>query len=120
MSYEVKESRVYARPAAEVTAAAAEVMKEIEGKPAKGSDPGKGRVEASFNKSVAGKAFGNRVRLIVQVTGQPDTGCALALEAYPIDPVGMKLLFGVMGDPARLVANAFTSRLDARLGRAAG
>ena len=66
------------------------------------------------------KAFGNRVQLIVQVTEQTGGQGALALEAYPVDPLGKKLLFGVMGDPARLVVNAFTVRLDARLGRAGG
>jgi hypothetical protein len=120
MPFEVKESKVYARPAAEVVAACAEVMKEIEGKMAKTSDPAKGRVEANFNKSVAGKSFGNRVQLVVQVTGQTGTDCALALEAYPVDPLGKKLLFGVMGDPARLVVKAFTERLEARLGRPPG
>ncbi len=114
MPYEVKESKVYARPAAEVAAAAAEVMKGIDGKLAKGSDPASGRVEATFNKSVAGKAFGNRVQLVVQVTGS-GAECALALEAFPVDPLGKKLLFGVLGDPARLVVSAFTARLDARL-----
>jgi hypothetical protein len=120
MPYEVKESRVYARPAAEVASAAAEVVKQIEGKLAKGSDPAKGRLEANFNKSVAGKAFGNRVQLVVQAIGQAGAECTLALEAFPVDPLGKKLLFGVMGDPARLVMNAFTARLDARLGGAVG
>ncbi len=120
MPYDVKESKVYSRPAAEVAAAAAEVMKEIDGKLARGSDPATGRLEANFNKSVAGKAFGNRVQLVVQVTGQAGPGCTLALEAFPVDPLGKKLLFGVLGDPARLVVNAFTSRLEARLGGAPG
>ena len=120
MPFEVKESRVYTRPAAEVAAAAAEVMKEIEGKLAKASDPAQGRVEANFNKSVAGKSFGNRVQLVVQVTDRAGGESALALEAYPVDPLGKKLLFGVMGEPARLVVDAFTARLDARLGRPPG
>jgi hypothetical protein len=120
MPYEVKESKVYPRPAAEVLAAAAEVVKEIEGKPAKGSDPSAGRVEANFNKSVAGKAFGNRVQLVLHAKGQTGTECALELEAYPVDPLGKKLLFGVLGDPARLVVSAFTARLDARLARGGG
>lgn len=118
MGFDLKESRTYPRPAAEVAVASAEVMKELEGKLAKGSDPAAGRVEAAFNKSVGGKAFGNRVQLLVQVTSQGDGGCAMALEAYPVDPLGKKLLFGVLGDPARLVVNAFTARLDARLARA--
>jgi hypothetical protein len=116
MPYEVKESKAYPRPAAEVASAAADVVKEIEGKLAKGSDPAKGRVEANFNKSVAGKSFGNRVQLVVLVTGAAGNECTLALEAYPVDPLGKKLLFGVLGDPARLVVSAFTARLDKRLG----
>lgn len=115
MGYEIKESKVYARPAAEVVAAAAEVVKEIEGKLAKGADPASGRFEANFNKSVAGKSFINRVQLVVQAREQAGAGCALDLEAYPVDPLGKKLLFGVLGEPARLVVNAFTSRLEARL-----
>ncbi len=115
MPYEVKESKAYPRPAAEVASAAAEVVKEIEGKLAKGSDPAQGRVEANFNKSVAGKSFGNRVQLVVVVTGAGNES-TLALEAYPVDPLGKKLLFGVLGDPARLVVSAFSSRLDKRLG----
>ena len=111
----VKESKAYPRPAAEVASAAAEVVKEIEGKLAKGSDPAQGRVEANFNKSVAGKSFGNRVQLVVRVTGEGNES-TLALEAYPVDPLGKKLLFGVLGDPARLVVSAFTARLDKRLG----
>jgi hypothetical protein len=117
MPFEVKETRSYARPAAEVAAAAAEALREIEGKLGKGSDLAQGRLEAVFNKSVAGKAFGNRVQLVAQVTGS-GAGCALALEAYPVDPLGKKLLFGVLGEPARLVVSAFSARLDARLGRA--
>ncbi len=115
MAYEVKVSKVYARPAAEVLAAAAQAMKDIEGKLAKGSDPSTGRVEANFNKSVAGKSFLNRVQLVATAREQGG-GCALDLDAYPVDPLGKKLLFGVLGEPARVVVDAFTARLDARLG----
>ena len=76
--------------------------------------PSSGRVEATFNKSVAGRAFGNRVTVIAQVSEQA-SGSALSLEAFPVDPLGKKLLFGVLGEPARLVVDAFTSRLDGRL-----
>jgi hypothetical protein len=117
MPFEVKESKVYTHPVAEVVAAAGEVMKLLEGKPAKTSDPARGRVEANFNKAVGGKAFGNRVQLIAQVTGQGEAECTLALAAYPVDPLGKKLLFGVLGDPARLVASAFVARLEERLGK---
>jgi len=114
MPYEVKESHTYPRPATEVAAAAIEVAKEIQGKLGKTTDAAKGHVEATFNKSVAGKAFGNRVTVVIQVIGHED-GCAMALEAFPVDPLGKKLLFGVMGDPARLVTDALIARLNLRL-----
>lgn len=114
MPYDVKTSRAFPRPAAEVTAATAEALRAIDGKLGKATDPARGHVEATFNKSVAGKAFLNRVHVVVQVTGE-GADCALALEAFPVDPLGRKLLFGVLGDPARLVADAFAAQLDGRL-----
>lgn len=114
MGYEVRESREYPRPVAEVSGAAAEVLRAIEGKLGKASDPARGRVEATFNKSVAGRAFGNRVHVVVEVAARAG-GSALTLEAFPVDPLGKRLLFGVLGAPARLVADAFTARLDGRL-----
>lgn len=114
MPYDVKASRVFPRPAAEVTAAAAETLRAIDGKLGKGADPARDRLETTFNKTVASKAFGNRVHIVVQVTEQ-GAGCGLALEAFPVDPLGRKLRFGVLGDPARLVADAFAAHLDGRL-----
>lgn len=118
MGYEVKEARTYAGTAADVRAAAAEVAVKLGGKPSKKA--AEGQVDVVFNKDVGGKVFGNRVQLRVRFTEPGPGQCSAAAEVFPVDPVGQKLLFGVMGEPARLVANAFWAALDARLGRPPG
>ena len=115
MGYEARATRAYGRPAAAVVDQATEAVARLGGKAGKGSRPADGHLEAAFNKAVAGKTFMNRCELVVQVTADGPERCAVAVEAYPVDPMGKKLLFGVMGEPAKLVATAFCQELDARL-----
>jgi len=117
VSYEVKESRAYPGPASAVAAAVQEEVVQLGGKLAKASKPAEGYLEANFNKEVGGKSFGNRVQLVVRVAGESAERCALTIDAYPVDPLGKKLLFGVLGAPAKLVIDALCARLDARLGK---
>ena len=120
MSYEVKESKQFSRSGAEVLAVAGELITQLGGKRPK-KDPGvAGQVQADFNKEVGGKPFGNRVQLIVRVVDDGPGGCTASVEAYPVDPLGKPLLFGVVGEPARLVTRAFWDRLEARFPPAAG
>ena len=120
MSYEVKESKRFSRPGAEVLAVVGELVTQLGGKRPK-KDPGvAGQVQADFNKEVGGTSFGNRVHLIIHVVGGDPDRCTTSVEAYPIDPLGKPLLFGVVGEPARLVTRVFWERLEARLPPAAG
>lgn len=116
MSYVVKETKAFPRPAAELLALVGAVVAELGGQPPK-KPAAPGELRAEFNKSVGGTAFGNRVQLIARATDDPSRagGSALAVEAYPIDPLGKPLLFGVIGEPARLVTGALWTRLAARL-----
>jgi hypothetical protein len=118
MAYEVKEARTYPGTPDAVRAAAAEVAGKLGGKAAK--KPAEGTVDVTFNKDVGGKALLNRIRLVLRFSeaGAGQTGAAA--EVFPVDPVGQKLLFGVMGEPARVVATAYWAALDAKLGRPAG
>jgi hypothetical protein len=118
MGYEVKEARAYAGTVDAVRAAAAEVAQKLGGKPGKKAAPG--TVDVTFNKDVGGRPFGNRVQLVVRFAEAAPGQCSAAAEAFPVDPVGQKLLFGVLGEPAKLVTTAFWAALDARLGRPAG
>lgn len=114
MPYEVRATRTYNQPAATISRLAAETIAQLGGKFSKRSDAAAGHLEAVFNKEMKRKAFGNRVQLQVEVTAQAPEQCTLAAEAYPVDPVGKKLLFGVLGEPARLVAETFLAELDGR------
>jgi hypothetical protein len=116
--YEVKEARQYPGTPADVATAAAEVAVELGGKP--GKKVAAGVVDVTFNKGVGGKALLNRVQVVVRFAEEGPGKSSAAADAFPVDPVGQKLLFGVMGEPARLVVNAFWTALDARLGRPPG
>jgi len=120
MSYAVKDSKELPRGAADVLAAAAEVISQLGGKPPKKVPEVAGQLAADFNKEVGGQAFGNRVRLIVRVAGDGAARCTTSVEAYPVDPLGNRLQFGVVGEPGRLVAAAFWQRLETRLKPTAG
>ncbi len=118
MGYEVKEARAYPGTPAAVRAAAAEVAAALGGKPAK--KVAEGAVDVVFNKGAGAKVLMNRVQLQLQFAEAAPGQCTAAALAFPVDPVGQKLLFGVMGQPAREVASAFWAALDARLGRPPG
>jgi len=126
MGYEVKEARTYPGTPAAVRAAAAEVAAALGGKPARkvgtGAAPGgaDGAVDVVFNKGVGAKVLMNRVQLQLQFAEAAPGQCTAAALAFPVDPVGQKLLFGVMGQPARDVASAFWAALDGKLGRPPG
>ena len=117
MSHEVKEVRVFSRPAAAVLALASDVAAQLGGKRPKNAAGD--CVTADFNKQIGGRAFGNRVQIVVRVTVDGPDRCAAHVEAYPIDPLGNRLRFGVLGDPARLVTVAFWEQLEARITSAA-
>jgi hypothetical protein len=120
MSYEVKETRAFPRPAAELLAAAAQTVAALGGKRPGKSSGVAGQLEIEFHKAIGGTSFGNRVRLVIRVASDGPDRCTTSLEAYPIDPLGKPLAFGVLGEPARLVTRAFWQRLDAQLTPAAG
>lgn len=114
MSYTVKETRSFLRPAADLLAIAGALVGELGGKRPR-KPPGDGAVHAEFNKAVGREVFGNRVQLIVRAADDGAGRGALSLEAYPVDPLGRPLAFGVVGDPARRVADAFWAGLTTRL-----
>jgi hypothetical protein len=118
MGYEVKEARQYAGTAADVRAAAGDAAVALGGKPAKKA--AEGVVDVTFNKAVGSKVLQNRVQLVVRFAEAGPGLCSAAADAFPVDPVGQKLLFGVLGEPARVAVNALWAALDAKLGRPPG
>jgi len=116
MAYDTKQSKSYNQPAEALIKSAAEVIKNLGGKETKKSNPAKGKLDANFNKKVGGDFVNNRVQLEVKVDSQSAEQSTLSVQAYPVDPVGMKLMFGVRGKPAHKVVAVFFNSLDAELG----
>jgi hypothetical protein len=111
MSYVVKETKTYNQAAAEVIKSAETAINQLGGKPSKKNKPAEGRLEANFNKKVGGKPINNRVQLEVKIASQSAEQSSVSIEAYPVDPMGNKLAFGVRGQPGRVVIDAFLSAL---------
>ena len=112
-SYTVKESKTYDRAAGAVIKSATEAIAQLGGSPSKKSKPEEGKLDANFNKKLGSKPLNNRIQLEVSVTSQSPEQCTVSVVAYPVDPVGQKLMFGVQGQPARLVLDAFLEQLGA-------
>lgn len=112
MSYVVKETKIYNRAADEIIKSAEAAIAQLGGKPSKKNKPAEGRLDANFNKKVGGKPLNNRVQLEVKITSQSPEQCQVAIEAYPVDPIGNKLAFGVQGQPGQVVLDAFLSALE--------
>lgn len=112
-SYTVKESKTYDRAAGTIIKSATEAISQLGGSQSKKSKPDEGRLDANFNKKIGSKPLNNRIQLEVSVTSQAPEQCTVSVVAYPVDPVGQKLMFGVQGQPARLVLDAFLERLGA-------
>jgi len=112
MSFVVKGTKTYNQAADAVVKSAEAAITQLGGKPSKKNKPAEGRLEANFNKKIGGKPLNNRVQLEVKVTSQAAEQCAVSFEAYPVDPIGNKLAFGVQGQPGRVVLDAFLSALE--------
>ena len=116
MAYEAKHRKTYNQSAERINQSLPEIIATLGGKESQKSNPAKGRVDANFNKKIKGEYMNNRVQLQTKVDSQSPEQCMVAAMAYPVDPVGTKLSFGVQGDPARVVINAFFAELDTQFG----
>jgi hypothetical protein len=110
-SYTVTESKTYSQPAEAIVRSAVEAISKLGGSQSKKSKPDAGRLDANFNKKIGSQPLNNRIQLEVNVTAQSPEQCTVSIVAYPIDPVGQKLMFGVRGQPARAVVDAFLGAL---------
>lgn len=110
-SYTVTESKTYNQPVEAIVKSAVEAISKLGGSQTKKSKPDAGRLDANFNKKIGSTPLNNRIQLEVNVTSQSADQCTVSIVAYPVDPVGQKLMFGVRGEPARAVVDAFLGGL---------
>lgn len=112
--YTIVEQKRYEQGVAAVYQAALGAIEGLQGQPT-AQDPAAGTIKAKFSKTIHGKVLGDRTEMIVAVSTDDAGATELALEAYPINPVGQKLLFGARKGVTRTVVNWFFAHVEHRL-----
>jgi hypothetical protein len=72
------------------------------------------RVEAKFPKVILGKTLGERTQLSCQIKAQGQ-GSAVVIDAYPLDALERKLLFGARKGVTLTVVTWFIAHLENNL-----
>lgn len=77
--------------------------------------PERGRLELKFPKTILGKTLGERTYLACEVRPEGAAG-VVVVDAYPLDAVERKLLFGARKGVTLEVVNLFLAHLERQLG----
>jgi hypothetical protein len=115
MPFEVKQEKSYDKTAEAVYAAALKAASGLEGKVSK-QKAEDGVFEINFDKKILGNVLGERTFMSVRVSPNPAGGSTIATEAYPLDPVGRKLMFGARKGVTQTVVTWFYAHLEHHLG----
>ncbi len=116
MGYDVNQAQTYNRPAHEMSQLAVAVIAKLGGKTDKKSNSTAGHLEVTFNKQVKNQMLPNRIQLVVKMESVSPESCKVSALAYPVDPLGNKLMFGVRGKAARTVVDCFFGELLTQVG----
>ena len=116
MPYTLHEEKVYPYTPEALTKAILGAIDGLEGKVLK-HEPGSGRIEAKFNKTILGNVLGDRTQIELDLTAASPTDTQLSLTIYPINPVGQKLQFGARKGVSKKVMTWFFAHVDHRLGQ---
>lgn len=123
MRYEARAERLVVGASTDVAARGAAVVAALGGKalPARdGEDGGDAAIEVrgNFNKKVGSRYLQNRIEVVLAVAGDPADPATTRVRgrAWPVDPLGRPLAFGVLGDPAAEVLGAVLDALAAGAG----
>ena len=111
MSFTINEERSYQQPAEAVLQAAVAAVDGLQGEVTAEQPDG---LQAKFNKTIHGQVLGDRTEMNMAIT-VADTTCRVAVEIYPIDAVGRKMMFGARKGVARKVLDWYWAHLEHRL-----
>ena len=114
MPYEIHQEKSYPVSAQTAYDASMKVIEKLSGSVI-GTTPGKLRVETNFPKVVLGKTLGERSYCSIEVQPEGD-GCKLILDAYPLDALNRKLMFGARKGVTLTVVTWFMAHLEHNLG----
>ena len=114
MPFEQHQEKNYAKDAQSIFQAALKATEKLEGKVIS-SAPEKYRFTARFPKTILGKTLGERTELSCEVRVGGDVGTAV-VDAFPLDAVERKLMFGARPGVTLTVVTWFIAHLEHNLG----
>ena len=112
--FTVKETRSYEQPNDKTFQAALKAIAGLEGK-VMSEDKTAGAIKGQFNKTIHGKVLGDRSEMLISIASGGDGQSSVAIEAYPINPVGQKLMFGARKGVVPTVVGWFWAHLEHNL-----
>ena len=113
MPYDVHYEKNYSQDARSVYDAALKSAEKLGGK-LLSSSPDNLRFEAKFDKTILGTVLGDRTQMTCLVQ-TAENGSKVVVDAYPLDAVGRKLMFGARKGVTQTVVNLFTTHLENNL-----
>jgi len=116
MPLEKHEEKEYPQNLESVYNAALKAVETLEGKVATNS-PENFQFEAKFPKRILGKTLGERTQLICVVRPQGEAS-QIVVDAYPLDALERKLMFGARKGVTQTVVTWFVAHLEHHLGKA--
>lgn len=114
MSLFVQETKTYSASPDAVYQAAIGAVTGLGGKLA-AQDSVARTLTIKFDKKILGRVLGDRTHLSVLIAASNDEPTAVKVEAYPLDAVGQRLLFGARKGVTETVVAWFFAHLEHRL-----
>ena len=114
MPFEQHKEKNYSKDVESIYQAALKATEKLDGKIIS-STPEQYRFTARFPKVVLGKTLGDRTELSCVVRGEGDGGIAV-VDAFPLDAVERKLMFGARPGVTLTVVTWFIAYLENALG----
>ncbi len=114
MPFEQHQEKTYPKDAQSIYLAALKVTEKMGGKVIS-SAPEKFRFEARFPKVIFDKTLGERTQLSCEVRAEGQASQAV-IDAFPLDAVERKLMFGARPGVTKTVVTWFVAHLEHTLG----
>lgn len=116
MPFEVKQEKQYPKSSTAVYDAALKAVAGLGGKLLR-QNPDSGEFEATFDKKILGQVLGDRTQMSAKITAQSEESSTIAVEIYPLDAIGRKLMFGARKGVSETVVTWFFAHLEHHLGK---
>jgi hypothetical protein len=114
MALEQHQEKNYSKDAQSIYQAALKATEKLDGKIIS-SAPEKLRFEARFPKVILGKTLGERTQLSCEVRAEGEGGIVI-VDAFPLDALERKLMFGARKGVTLTVVTWFIAHLEHNLG----